>query len=86
MYTYKLYEDNGGFLHLAVLDIDGNCVYYLHDDDAAFVYDTRDALKAGGDPIADGWEGGEPNPQERYNELRKFAVSTHDRVVLIEEG
>ena len=24
---YKLYEDNGGFLHLIVLNSDGNCVY-----------------------------------------------------------
>lgn len=48
--------------------------------------DTLQALKAGGDPIADGWEGGELNPQVRYNELRKFAVASHDRVELLEDG
>lgn len=83
---YKLYEDNSGFLHLAVLDGDGNCVYYLCGNDKDFVLNTLNDIKAGGDPIADGWDGGELNPQERYKELREFAVSTHDRVVLIEEG
>lgn len=83
---YKLYEDNGGFLHLAVLDSYGNCFYYLCDNDKAFIMDTLQALKAGGDPIADGWEGGELNPQVRYNELKQWAVATHDRVELLEDG
>lgn len=86
MYRYKLYEDNGGFLHLAVLDNDGNCVYYLHDNNRGLVMEAACAVNEGFNPIADGWAGGEPNPQECYNNLRKWAVSTYNRVVLIEEG
>ena len=69
MKTYELYEDNAGGLHLAILDQDDNCVYYLVDLDRKLVLDTLDAFKAGSDPIEDGWEGGEPNPQECYDSL-----------------
>lgn len=61
-YTYKCFGDNAGCLHLAVLDDSGACVYYLADQDRALIRETLDALRAGGDPIADGWEGGEPDP------------------------
>ena len=59
-YTYKCFEDNAGCLHLAVLDDSGTCVYYLADQDRALIRETLDALRAGGDPIADGWEAGIP--------------------------
>lgn len=65
-YTYKCFEDNAGCLHLAVLDDSGACVYYLADQDRALIRETLDALRAGGDPIADGWEGGEPDPAACY--------------------
>ena len=71
-YTYKTYEDNAGRLHLAILDESGACVYYLIDDNRALIVETLDALKAGGDPIADGWEGGEPNPAACYAEIVGF--------------
>ena len=60
-YTYRMFEDNAGGLHLAILNKDGECVYYLSDFDRGLVLDTLAALKDGGDPIADGWEGGAPN-------------------------
>ena len=65
-YTYKCFEDNAGCLHLAVLDDFGACVYYLADQDRALICETLDALRAGGDPIADGWGGGEPDPAACY--------------------
>jgi hypothetical protein len=65
-YAYKCFEDNAGCLHLAVLDDSGACVYYLADQDRALIRETLDALRAGGDPIADGWEGGEPDPAACY--------------------
>lgn len=61
-YTYRMFEDNAGGLHLAILNEDGECVYYLSDSDRDLVLDTLAALKDGGDPIADSWEGGEENP------------------------
>ena len=70
-YSYHTYEDNAGFLHLAVLDETGSCVYYLADADRALVMTTLDALKADGDPVADGWEGGESDPAACYAEIVK---------------
>lgn len=86
MYRYKLYEDNGGFFHLAVLNSDRRCVYYLHDNDAAFVFDTRDALKAGGDPIADGWDGGDADPQGMLDEIITLCDARNGSAWIIEEG
>lgn len=69
MKNYKMHEDNAGGLHLAVLDDSGERVYYLCDTDRAFVMETLEALKAGGDPIRDGWEGGAADPQACYAEM-----------------
>ena len=71
-YTYKLFEDNAGALHLAVLDHSGACVYYLADADRAFVLSTLADLTSGGDPIADGWEGGADDPAAAYQEITGF--------------
>lgn len=73
-YTYEIYEDNAGFLHLAILNDNGECVYYLTDPDRALVLETLADFKAGGDPIADGWEGGEAEPTECYREITNFCA------------
>lgn len=65
-YAHKLFEDNAGNLHLAALDASGTCVYYLADSDRELVLNTLTDLTAGGDPIADGWEGGEDDPAACY--------------------
>lgn len=65
MYNHKLFEDNAGILHLAVLSGD-NCIYYLADSNREMVMEAAQAVKEGYDPIADEWEGGESNPQECY--------------------
>lgn len=70
-YAYEIYEDNAGGLHLAVLDKSGTCVYYLTNFDRELVLSTLADLKAGGDPIADNWEGGEANPIECYREINE---------------
>lgn len=62
-YTYRMFEDNAGFLHLAILDENAVCVYYLSDADRSLVLGTLSDLKSGGDPIADSWEGGEEDPK-----------------------
>ena len=62
-YTFKLFEDNAGFHHLAIMDDQGECVYYLADQDEQIVKGTLGDLLAGGDPIAEAWEGGENDPQ-----------------------
>ena len=68
-YTYRMFEDNAGGLHLAILNEDGECVYYLSDFDRDLVLDTLSALKDGGDPIADSWDGGEEDPAARLREI-----------------
>lgn len=70
-YNYRLFEDNAGGLHLAVLDGE-TCVYYLCDNDHNLVMSTLEELKDGGDPVADAWEGGEPNPEECYRSILYF--------------
>lgn len=69
MYNYNLFEDNAGGLHLAVLNDSDACVYYLADNNRELVLDTLAELKAGGDPIADAWEGGEADPAACYAEI-----------------
>lgn len=71
-YTYRLFNDNAGGLHLAVLDQTGTCVYYLADLDHALVLSALDDLKAGGDPIAEGWEGGEDDPAACLDQIVSF--------------
>lgn len=71
-YNYNLYEDNAGNLHLAALDSSGACVYYLVDPNRQLVLDTLEELKSGGDPIADDWEGGEPDPVACFREINEF--------------
>ena len=68
-YTYSMFEDNAGRLHLAVMSEDNTCIYYLCDADRKLVMDTLADLKNGGDPIADGWEGGEDDPQACLDEI-----------------
>ena len=68
-YTYRMFEDNAGGLHLAILNEDGECVYYLSDFDRGLVLDTLAALKDGGGPIADSWEGGEEDPAACLREI-----------------
>lgn len=68
-YTYRIFEDNAGRLHLAVMDEDNVCVYYLCDADRDLVMGTLADLKAGGDPIADGWEGSEEDPEACLDEV-----------------
>lgn len=75
--TYKLYEDNSGGLHLAVLDASETCIYYLTDADHALVLDTLANIKDSGDPIAYCWESGEDNPQECYRQINNF-VNRHN--------
>lgn len=83
--TYELYEDNAGGLHLAILDETGACVYYLADNDQELVRSTLDDFKAGGDPIEDGWEGGEENPQECYDSIRHFVEERNGGAWEVEE-
>lgn len=64
-----MFEDNAGGLHLAILNEYGECVYYLSDFDRDLVLDTLAALKDGGDPIADSWEGSEEDPAARLREI-----------------
>lgn len=68
-YTYRTYEDNAGSLHLAILDDDDRCVYYLVSADRKLISDTIDALEDGGDPIEDGWDGSEEAPEIRLSEI-----------------
>jgi hypothetical protein len=71
---YRVIEDNGGGLHLAVFDADDECIWYasgyeyipdnLREDIAA--------LQDGADPLQDGWESDLPDgytPQQLYDEL-----------------
>lgn len=68
-YTAETYEDNAGRHHLAVLNTSGICVYYLVAD-RELVEQTAADLRADGDPVADQWEGGEPDPVAAYQWIR----------------
>lgn len=83
-YTYSIYEDNAGRLHLAVMDENDSCIYYLCDADRALVVETLDALKAGGDPIADGWEGGEPDPVTCYEEINNIVDARNGGATMLD--
>lgn len=86
MYSYKLYEDNGGFLHLAVLDSCGHCVYYLCDNYKPVVKAARDAIRNGGDPIADDWSGGVADPQGMYFAMLALCDARNGSAWVIDEG
>lgn len=73
-YTHEIYEDNAGSLHLAILNDNGTCIYYLADNDRALVLDTLADLKAGSDPITDCWEGGELDPAASYEEITNLVA------------
>ena len=62
-YTYKMFEDNAGFHHLAIMDDHDECIYYLADQDEQLVKGTLNDLLAGGDPMPAAWEGCEDDPQ-----------------------
>ena len=83
-YTYRMFEDNAGGLHLAILNKDGECVYYLSDFDRGLVLDTLAALKDGGAPIADGWEGGEPNPAACYEEINNIVDARNGGATMLD--
>ena len=83
-YYYSIYEDNTGRLHLAVMDENGSCIYYLCDADRALVVGALDALKAGGDPIADGWEGGEPDPATCYEEISNIVDARNGGAIMLD--
>lgn len=81
MKTYRLFNDNGGFYHLAILDENNVCVYYLVDQNETLVLHTLMDFLAGGDPVVEEWEGGEPNPEKCLEEtdevmsLRKGGIT-----------
>ena len=68
----QVFQDNGGFFHLAILDGAGKCVYYLADADRGLVKKTYADFLAGQDPILDGWKGGEKHPQRCYESILRF--------------
>lgn len=72
MTTAKRFEMNDGSMCFAVLDASGKCIYFLHDKDEELVDGTVAAYLSGGDPIKDGWEGGEEDPQECYESVLAF--------------
>ena len=84
-YTYRMFEDNAGGLHLAVLNEIGECIYYLADFDRSLVLDTLAALKDGGDPIADGWEGGEEDPDARLRGIIDLVDAHNGGAVELED-
>lgn len=73
MRRYKVIEDNGGGLHLAVFAESGE-VEYLHTGyeyvNGQLINDLK-ALKEGDNPAED-WEGNEENPQAVYDNITSF--------------
>lgn len=67
-YTYRVFQDNAGFLHLAVLSGE-ECVYYFVDMSFDFILYALDALRGGRDPVAENWENGEDFPDDCYREI-----------------
>lgn len=63
LYTAKVYQDNAGRAHLAVLDkSSGACVYYLVDAEQSLICDAIVSLSKGGNPVSEQWDGGEDDP------------------------
>src|SRR5690606_2196145 len=72
--AWQVIEDNGGGLHLAVLE-DDRCIYYGHGyehNEAGLRADVQ-ALREGQHPIRDGWEGSADDPQAAYDGLIRYA-------------
>lgn len=69
----RLFEDNAGGLHLAVLDEVGTCVWYLCSNHKEIISAAIDELRDGANPISEGWEGGEADPQDCYESILCFA-------------
>lgn len=82
--TAEVFEDNAGGLHIAVLE-DDVCKWYFCDNDDEFAHDVWKLIIAGGNPIAEGWEGGEPDPGERYTEIMKMVEAHNGGANLIAE-
>lgn len=82
MTKYMVIEDNAGGLALAVMDNNGICKY-LH---TGYEYTPGDlaeciaALKNGADPIADGWDGNDENPQETFESMTGQPAHTWETV------
>lgn len=74
---FEVFEDNAKLYHFAVVRIDGECVYYHICNDIDPLFDAAHALGVGGDPIVDGWEGGEINPDACYQKIIA-ALGAHD--------
>lgn len=67
LYTAKVYQDNAGRAHLAVLDkSSGACVYYLVDAEQSLICDAIVSLSKGGNPVSEQWDGGEDDPAAAY--------------------
>lgn len=64
----EIYEDNGGFIHIAELK-NGECVYYLVGQKDSAILSALNAALAGEIPTAEGWEGSEEDPQSCYEEI-----------------
>jgi hypothetical protein len=76
---YQVIEDNGGGLHLAVFDSDGDeCIYYASGLERLPVADVQEILQAlrdGAHPVDDDWESDLPDgyaPQQLYDELTSY--------------
>ena len=75
--SYQVIEDNGGGLHLAVFDSDGECIWYAsgYEYNPADLREDIAAIKEGSHPIADEWEFDLPDgytPQQLYDKLTSY--------------
>jgi len=74
--SYQVLEDNGGGLHLAVLN--GNeCIWFASSYEfiPGNLQEDIAALQEGADPLQDGWESYLPEgytPQRLYNEFTSY--------------
>lgn len=68
--TAELYEDNGGGLHLFLLDEGGSVLYGEYERDAYYMAQTWVAIMQGSDPFEEGWGAdSERNWQADYDSL-----------------
>ena len=69
--TYQVLEDNGGGLHLAILD-GPDCVWFA----SGFEHDPANLRACIADLQLDGniedWEGGEDDPQALYDDITSY--------------
>lgn len=73
MESYQVIEDNVGGLHLAVFDVQGDCIYFHSGYEFCCGQLTADiAALQSGEPALGQWEGNSDDPAGEYDHITNY--------------